>query len=135
MSTKNQTNTAGKKFADTLGRFMTNEAKHTDGCEKRVSNMKISKIDNIITVKNNTMKTVLTITEHEDNQFSYLMRFVNATTLNRLLAVKEMLNWNNIELESEGGITYLKTTDGERITLNSGLFYSKEDLEEMSVIK
>lgn len=126
-----QTTLSSKKFADTLRKFIANDNKHTSGCEKRLFNMLITKENNVITVKNNLMKTVLVITEEKDGQSSYLMRFSNAITLNRLMAAIEMLGWEGFEFESKGGITRLKTTNGKPITLNSSLLYSKAELDEI----
>lgn len=126
-----QTTLSSKKFADTLRKFIANDNKHTSGCEKRLFNMLITKENNVITVKNNLMKTVLVITEEKDGQSSYLMRFSNAITLNRLMAAIEMLGWQGFEFESKGGITRLKTANGKPITLNSSLLYSKAELDEI----
>lgn len=127
-----QSNKQGEYFADIVNKFMTNEGKYVDGYDARVVNMFIYKADGVITVKNNTAKVVLIITPVESDKFDFKMRFVNATTHNRLMAIKELLGWDSFNVVVEGGIPFLITNNHQRITLNSGILYSKTELEEMS---
>ena len=132
MTSKSKSNNSGFLFADIVNKFMTNEDKYVDGYEARVVNMFIRKEDGVITVKNPTAKIVMVITPKEDDSFEFQMRFANATTYTRLMAVKEMLQWDGFNVIFEGGIPFLLTNKQIRVTLNSGLLYSKTELEEMS---
>lgn len=130
-----KSNNSGFLFADIVNKFMTNEDKYVDGYEARVVNMFIRKEDGVITVKNPTAKIVMVITPKEDDSddsFEFQMRFANATTYTRLMAVKEMLHWDSFNVIFEGGIPFLITNKQIRVTLNSGLLYSKTELEEMT---
>lgn len=127
-----KSNNSGFLFADIVNKFMTSEDKYVDGYEARVVNMFIRKENGIITVKNPTAKIVMVITPKEDDSFEFQMRFANATTYTRLMAVKEMLHWDGFNVIFEGGIPFLLTNKQIRVTLNSGLLYSKTELEEMS---
>lgn len=132
MTSKSKSNNSGFLFADIVNKFMTNEDKYVDGYEARVVNMFIRKEDGVITVKNPTAKIVMVITPKEDDSFEFQMRFANATTYTRLMAVKELLQWDGFNVIFEGGIPFLLTNKQIRVTLNSGLLYSKTELEEMS---
>ena len=127
-----KSNNSGFLFADIVNKFMTSEGKYVDGYEARVVNMFIRKENGIITVKNPTAKIVMVITPKEDDSFEFQMRFANATTYTRLMAVKEMLQWDGFNVIFEGGIPFLLTNKQIRVTLNSGLLYSKTELEEMT---
>lgn len=127
-----KSNNSGFLFADIVNKFIINEDKYIDGYEARVVNMFIRKEDGIITVRNPTAKIVMVITPKEDDGFEFQMRFANATTYTRLMAVKEMLQWDGFNVIFEGGIPFLLTNKQIRVTLNSGLLYSKTELEEMS---
>lgn len=121
-------NISSKKFAAIVHSFIKNEPKHTNGCEKRIANMLITKDDNVIVVKNNTMKTVLIVEQPNQEDINCAMRFVNATTVNRLAAIIDILGWHDIQVESKKGIIYLLTQNGKMEKLNSSKLYSKEEL-------
>ena len=126
-----QSNKQGEYFADIVHKFMKNEVRYTDGCDARAVNMFIYKEDGVITIKNPTSRVAMIITPQDDD-FIFQMRFVNATTYSRIMAVKELLGWDGFNVVFEGGIPFLIAQGGKRITLNSGLLYSKTELEEMS---
>jgi hypothetical protein len=127
-----QSNTFSLKFADAINSFITNPDKYVDGSEKRICNIYIYKKAGIITAKSATNKVIMSIAELPDGELDVQMKFINNTIFKRLMAVKEMLKWNDINLEHSAGILYLHSNSGKRITLSSHKLYSKAELDALT---
>ena len=127
-----QSNTFSLKFADAINSFITNPDKYVDGSEKRACNVYLYKKDGVITAKSATNKVIMTIANLPDGELDVQMKFINATHFRRLMAVKEMLKWDDINLEHDAGILYLHSNSGKRITLSSHKLYSKAELDALT---
>lgn len=127
-----QSNTFSLKFSAVINDFITNPDKYVEGSEKRVCGMYIYKKDGVITAKSATNKVVMIMAEQPNGELDIQMKFINATHFKRLMAVKEMLKWNDINLEHDGGILYLYSNSGKRITLSNHKLYSKAELDALT---
>lgn len=127
-----ETNIVSLAFSDVVRNFIKKPKAFPDGSEKRVSGIYVHRKDGVIMARNNKNKVILVIKPMPDNVLEVKMAFTNGTVFRRLLAVKDLLKWDDINLEHSGGLAYLITNSGKRTSLLSPKLYSYSELQAMT---
>lgn len=119
---------SSEKFADTMQSFMLNNGRFTDGYSKLVGNVHIEKKEGVITARMNNKVMMCLTPKDGENEFDFSMRFINATAMSRINAVKELLEWDDFDVMMKETVPFISKDDGSCEALSSGKLYTKTEL-------
>lgn len=86
-------NATSKKVAEVFLLFMSNTGKHTNGNAISCGNTQIGKNNDIITIKVGGKPIVTATPDADSGEYTYLLEPRNSTALNRIVGLKDALDW------------------------------------------
>lgn len=117
-----------ERFADMMQNFILNNGRFTEGYSKLVSNVHIEKKEGVITARMNNKVMMCLTPKDRENEFDFSMRFINATAMSRINAVKELLEWDDFNVTMKGTLPFICKDDGSCEALCSSKLYTKTEL-------
>lgn len=86
-------NATSKKVAEVFLLFMNNTGKHTNGNAISFGNTQVRKENNAITVTVGGKPIVTATPDADSGEYTYLLEPRNSTALNRIVGLKDALDW------------------------------------------
>lgn len=123
---------SSEKFADVILSFINNEGRFIEGYSKLVSNVTVKKEEGEIIATMNGRIIMLLEPSEDGSEYEFYMRFTNATAMSRIIAVKELLGWDDIDFVMHETVPFVRRNDRSLISLMNGKLYLKHELYQIA---
>lgn len=128
----NPKRTSSERFADVMLSFINNEGRFVEGYSKLVSNTTVAKKEGEIIATMKGRIIMLLAPSEDGSEYEFFMRFTNATAMSRIVAIKELLGWKDLEFVMHETVPFVCRKDGSRMALMNGKLYSKAELYQIA---